>query len=91
MDLLEVSCRATSSGSGRGCWVVFPWLKLAFFLRFQKVGFFWVSAGSFVSALFAVLGVIADSEYVDCMGYKGTSILYADSMASYSMIRSTAT
>ena len=48
--------------------VAFPWLKLACFLRFQKVGFFRVSAGSFVSAQFAVLGVIADSEYVDCMG-----------------------
>ena len=30
----------------------------------------------FVSAQFAVLGVIADSEYVDCMGNNRTSTLY---------------
>ena len=50
---------------------------LARFLDFQKVGFYQVSAGFFVSAQFAVLGVIADSEYVDSMGNNRTSILYA--------------
>ena len=44
---------------------VFFLLKSACFLRFQKIGFFRVSAGSFVSAQFAILGVIADSEHVD--------------------------
>ena len=39
-------------------------------------GFCWFS---FVSAQFAVLGVIADSEYVDSMGNNRTSILYANS------------
>ena len=34
---------------------------------------------SSVSAQFAILGVIADSEYVDSMGYNGTSTLYANS------------
>ena len=58
-------------------WVAIPWLKLACFLGFQKVSFLQVSAGfSFVSAQFAVLGVIADSEYVDCMGNNRTSTLY---------------
>ena len=32
---------------------------------------------SSVSAQFAVLGVIADSEYVDCMGNNRTSMLFA--------------
>ena len=43
-------------------------------MGFQKVGFFQGSAGSPLS----VLGLIADSEYVDCMGYNGTSTLYAN-------------
>ena len=41
------------------------------------VGFFQGRPVSFVSAQFALLGVIADSEYVDCMGNNGTSMLYA--------------
>ena len=53
-------------------------MKLAPFLGFQMVGFFQVSAGfSFVSTQFALLGVIVDSEYVDCMGNNGTSMLSA--------------
>ena len=47
--------------------------------RLAAVGFFQGRPGFFVSAQFAVLGVIADSEYVDSMGNNRTSILYANS------------
>ena len=43
------------------------------------VGFFQGRTVSFVIVQFDLLGVIADSEYVDCMGNNGTSILYANS------------
>ena len=59
--------------------------------------FFWVLSSrlllgfSSVSAQFAILGVIADSEYVDSMGYNGTSTLYANSSGPrISTIRPTA-
>ena len=45
----------------------------------------------FFSAQFALLGVIADSEYVDSMGYNRTSRLYANSSGPHiSTIRPTA-
>ena len=75
--MLEGSCRWTSSG--RGVWVASPWLKLA---RFSGVPEGWLPpgvAGFFVSAQFAILGVIADSEYVDSMRNNRTSMLYANS------------
>ena len=45
--------------------------------RLAAVGFFQGRSGFFVRAQFAVLGVIADSEYVDSIGNNRTSILYA--------------
>ena len=45
----------------------------------------------FFSAQFTLLGVIADSEYVDSIGYNGTSTLYANSSGPrIGMIRPTA-
>ena len=50
--------------------------------RLAAVGFFQGRPGLFVSAQFAILGVIADSEYVDSMGNSRTSMLYANSSGS---------
>ena len=62
-----------------GGWVASPWSKSAVFgvpKGWLLQGFCWFI---FVSAQFAVLGMIADSEYVDSMENNRTSMLYANS------------
>ena len=55
-------------------WLACFLVEVGLFLELQKVSFFRGSAGfSFDSVQFALLGVIADSEYVDCMGNNRTS------------------
>ena len=65
------SCRLTSSRCGRGGCLASLWSKLGRFFSVKRLASSRFCWSLFVSAQFAVLGVIADSEYVDSMGTVG--------------------